>query len=292
MSFSEIYRNASSPVCSLEFFPPKKEESLPGALELMSRLSELKPGFMTVTYGAGGGTRELTGKMTSFIANELSIPSVAHLTCVGHSVAEVDLVLDNLQELGIRYILALRGDPPVGQEKFKAHPEGFSCARELIAHIKKRDDFSIGAAGYPETHPEATSSDDDILYLKSKVDAGAEVILTQLFFSNDYYFSFVERCRLAGITVPIVPGVLPISNVKQIKKFTSLCGTSIPERLGAELQEIEDDRKAVKEFGVKYAVQQCKELLDGGAPGVHLYTLNKSFQVEQVVEQLRKSKHL
>jgi methylenetetrahydrofolate reductase (NADPH) len=286
MSFTSIY-SGSTPVCSLEFFPPKKSESLPTALELMSRLSELKPGYMTVTYGAGGGTRELTGQMTSFIANELAIPSVAHLTCVGHSVAEIDQVLDSLYEQGIRYILALRGDPPVGQESFEAHPEGFSCARELISHIQARGGFSIGAAGYPEVHPEAESPGKDIEYLKTKVDAGAEVVLTQLFFDNAKYFDFVEKCRAVGIEVPIVPGILPIANVKQIERFTSMCGATIPEELHSDLEKIGDDNKAVKAFGVEYATRQCQELLEGGAPGVHLYTLNKSFQVEQVVAQLR-----
>ena len=285
MNFTELFAG-EKPVLSFEFFPPKKQELLDSTKQQISRLSSYHPDFMTVTYGAGGGTRELTRDLVRYIHQELQLPAVAHLTCVGHSKDDIDGVLDSLAEVGISNILALRGDPPKGETSFQPHADGFANARDLTKHIAAKDNFHIAVAGYPETHLEAKSPEDDIRYLKEKVDAGAEIIITQLFFDADMYFSFCDRAVSAGISVPIVPGVMPIRNVSQLKRFTGMCGATIPESVSADLEKIESDDAAVRAYGIDFAVSLCETLLDGGAPGLHLYTLNQSKQIGPIVERL------
>jgi methylenetetrahydrofolate reductase (NADPH) len=285
MKFTEFY-SQSSPVLSFEFFPPKSEEFIPKTKALMERLSKLGPDYMTVTYGAGGGTRSFTRDLVSYIQNDLGKTAVAHLTCVSHTVEEVDSVLDELKSSGVQNVLALRGDPPAGADKFIKTEGGFSCARDLCAHIKKRGDFSIAVAGYPEVHQEAESPERDLEYLKEKVDAGAEVIITQLFFSAEMYFSFRDRAQSIGIDVPIIPGIMPIAKVSQVKRFTSMCGASIPKELADQLERIQDNDEAVVKFGTDYAIELARALLDGGAPGLHIYTLNKSQQTTPIVKGL------
>ena len=277
---------AQRPVISLEFFPPKKQENIAKTKDLIAGLSEFNVAYMTVTYGAGGSTRSFTQEIATFIQQEIRARAICHVTCVNHSRGELRSLLSSLADVGIRDILALRGDAPTADNGFVPHPDGFSCARDLIHFIDKEYNFSICAAGYPETHREAVSAQADITYLRQKVDAGASVILTQLFFDPAVYFDFVIRCRAAGITIPIVPGVMPIRDYVQLQKFTSMCGATIPTSLQQKLEKIKDNRGAVIEFGTQYALALCQQLLAGGAPGIHLYTLNQSDQVFKILNAL------
>ncbi|HMO16581.1 MAG TPA: methylenetetrahydrofolate reductase [NAD(P)H] [Oligoflexia bacterium] len=284
-SFKEIF-SGKEKVLSFEFFPPKKSDLLKQTENLMTELSAFSPHFMTVTYGAGGGTREFSKHLVSFIKNSLDIPSVHHLTCVGHNKNEISDIVTSLKKNGIKHILALRGDPPKGQSTVESIPGGFSSARELTEFLSTIGDLSLAVAGYPEGHPDANSDDEEMTYLKSKVDAGAELIITQLFFEERKYFSFCERAKIAGIKVPILPGIMPIQNVAQLERFTSMCGASIPSSLLSDLKKIEHNEEAVLEYGIEFGVSLIKKLLNGGAPGVHLYTLNKSRQITPIVDRI------
>ena len=285
MSFSELYRNKSR-VFSFEFFPPKKEQDLAGTKDLIRRMAGLNPDFMTVTYGAGGGTRVRTEELVSFIVNELDHAAAAHLTCVHHSVEEIDLLLNSLHAKGIRHIVALRGDPSNDPNlKGELFP-GFRCARDLVRHIRHRGDFSVAVAGYPEKHPDAETFEADISYLVEKIDAGADMVVTQLFFDPGYYFSFVERAWKAGVRVPIVPGVLPIAGARQLQNINARCRASVPSEVSRTLARISGDASAEHDFGIEYALKLSEQLLVGGAPGIHFYTLNKSSQVEEVLKCL------
>lgn len=270
---------------SLEFFPPKLDSGMAATKEVIARCAQFPVDFMTITYGAGGSTQANTAELLNYVHHDLSKPVISHLTCVGHSRDEIDAVLDSLKKMGIKYILGLRGDPPAGATEFTAHPEGFSCARDLISHVAKRKDFAVAAAGYPESHKEARSPADDVAYLKQKVDAGAEVVFTQLFFDERMYFDFIEKTAAAGIDIPIVPGIMPIRDVAQLKRFTGLCGASIPAPILKKLEQIKDDKEAVLEYGVELAYKLCSKLLEGGAPGIHFYTLNRAGQVYRLLSE-------
>ncbi len=275
------------PSFSFEFFPPKDEEGFERLYRTIERLKHLNPSFVSVTYGAGGSTREKTVDLVAKIKWEIGIESMAHITCVGATRDEIDHLLKEIQGKGIENILALRGDPPKGERVFRPVEGGFRYASELVAFIRQRYDFCIGVAGYPEGHKEAPSLEKDIENLKKKVDAGADFIITQLFFDNRFFFDFLERAEGVGIEVPIIPGIMPIINLNQIKRFTEMCGASIPEPLLSRLEEVQDDPSAVEAYGIEYATRQCEELLEARVPGIHFYTLNRSQATWKVVSNLK-----
>jgi methylenetetrahydrofolate reductase (NADPH) len=277
----------SRPAISFEFFPPKGQEGVDRLFQTVADLAPFAPAYVSVTYGAGGSTRQLTVDLVGRIQREVGIEAMAHLTCVGATQAELGGVLDQLQQKGVENVIALRGDPPKGATSFVTPEGGFGHASELAGFIKRRGSFCIAGACYPEKHPEAGSLDADMVNLKGKVDAGAEFLITQLFFNNADYFAFVERARQAGITVPIIAGIMPVTNVSQIKRFTAMCGARMPDALLQKLEPVAADADAVGEIGVQHAVEQCRELLEKGAPGVHFYTLNRSQATVEILRRLR-----
>jgi len=279
--------NGRSPVFSFEFFPPRSDEAERSMFESIAQLRELEPTFVSVTYGAGGSTRTRTIDLVTRIHRELDIQPVAHFTCVGASVPELRANLDAMRDAGIDNILALRGDPPQGEEVFTPAADGLSHGSELIKLIHDSYDACVGGACYPETHIESRSMDDELRYTKLKEEAGASFLITQLFFDNRAYFDFVSRARAAGVTVPIIPGIMPITNVTQIKRFTSKIGATIPPALMDALVSRQDDPDAVLQLGVAWSTLQCSELLGGGAPGVHFYTLNRSPATRAILSALR-----
>jgi len=287
MRIDQILATSQEPVFSFEFFPPKTEEGESTLQETLRTLRVLEPSFVSVTYGAGGSTRERTIELTKWIKRELGVEAMAHLSCVGTTREQLVEILDQVQAAGIDNVLALRGDPPRGETEWRPTPGGLSYSTELARLISERYDFCIGAACFPEIHPEAPDLAHDIRFLKEKVAAGARFLITQLFFDNELYFDFVAEARAAGIDLPIVPGIMPITNVHQIKRFTSMCGASIPPALLGQLELRADDPDAVRELGVAYAGLQCADLLHRGAPGIHFYTLNRSPATRAIVSALR-----
>ena len=255
--------------------------------QTLADLRDYRPNYVSVTYGAGGSTRELTVELVRRIKHEIGLEAMAHLTCVGATQTELGQVLDSLRRAGVDNVIALRGDPPKGQTRFERTEGGFSYASELVAFACENYDFCIAGACYPEAHPEAGGLDRDLDALKIKVEAGVDFLITQLFFDADVYFGFVERARALGITVPIVAGIMPVTNVAQIKRFTSMCGATIPRDLLSELELHEADPKKVREIGVRSAVELCTRLLQGGAPGIHFYTLNRSHATREILDALR-----
>jgi methylenetetrahydrofolate reductase (NADPH) len=275
------------PCFSFEFFPPKTDEGMENLWKALSELREDEPTYVSVTYGAGGSTRGRTIDITKRIKNDLGIEAMAHFTCVGATVDELRGVLDEMREAGIENVLALRGDPPQGQEEWTATEGGLSYSTELARLIDENYDFSIGAACFPEVHIASPSMEHDLKVLKQKVDAGVSFVITQLFFDNDLYFDFVDKARAAGIDIPIIPGIMPIAGYEQIKRITAMCGSSLPATLQRELDVRKDNPEAITDLGVAYATLQCSELLARGAPGIHFYTLNKSPATRSILAALR-----
>jgi methylenetetrahydrofolate reductase (NADPH) len=279
---------ARRPVISFEFFPPRTEE---GDLALLEKhipaLLQVKPDFCSVTYGAGGSTRDKTLMIVDRIQRQHGLTALAHLTCVNHTREQVRELLGRIRALGCNNILALRGDPPAGGE-FSPTPGGFEFSSQLVKFIREAGDFSVGVAGFPEGHVACQEGKHaDWRHLKEKVDAGADFVLTQLFFDNADYFEFREYVAgKLGVNVPLVPGIIPILSATQITKFTRLCGAKIPPPLRAQLDRLGNDDAAAIEFGIEYATRQCQELLRAGVPGLHFYTLNKSHSTVQVVKNL------
>ncbi len=273
---------------SFEFFPPKSED---GWEQLFSTIESLKvwnPAYVSVTYGAGGSTRRQTIDLVSRIKDEIGLESMAHLTCVESSEEQIRETLDNLKEKGIENVLPLRGDPPKGESSFVKAENGFGFANELVKFIRDNQyPFCLGVAGYPEGHQECGNIDKDIENLKKKVDAGADFIITQLFFDNRFFFDFVDKVNSKGINIPILPGIMPIINVNQVKRFTKMCGASIPKTLISNLEKFQDKPDDVQSIGVEHATQQCDELIQNGVPGIHFYTLNRSNSTLQILENLK-----
>jgi methylenetetrahydrofolate reductase (NADPH) len=278
---------AGRPLFSFEFFPPKDETAAAALMETVLSLKELKPDYVSVTYGAGGSTRAKTLALVARIKHEVGIEAMAHLTCVGHSRTEIRAILKELSDHGIENILALRGDPPRGETAFMPHPDGFRHANELAEEIARDGSFCFGVAGYPEKHPEAPTLEADLLHLKRKADAGASFVTTQLFFHNGHYFDFAARARAIGVRVPIIPGLMPVTNYSQIQRFTAQCGATLPSDFTRELETAQKDTEAVTRLGVRHAAQQGEELLRKGAPGIHFYTLNKSRATREILEHLK-----
>jgi methylenetetrahydrofolate reductase (NADPH) len=287
MRIDHLLATADEPVFSFEFFPPKTNEGERNLREALWALRELAPDFVSVTYGAAGSTRGLTLELTKWIKQELGIEAMAHLSCVGATSDELCVILDSLADAGIENVLALRGDPPRGDTEWRPHPGGLRYSSELAALISDRYAMSVGAACFPEVHPEAPDLTSDLRFLKRKVDNGATFLITQLFFDNDAYFQFIDEARAAGIDVPIIPGIMPITDVAQIKRFTDMCGASIPDTLLRELERRAPFPSEVLQLGVSYATLQCAELLARGAPGIHFYTLNRSPATRAILAALR-----
>lgn len=275
---------------SFEFFPPKTEEGEARLYETVRELKELKPSFISVTYGAMGSTRQNTLRIVTRIKNELGIEAAAHLTCVGNSRDEIRGVLRELKAAGVENVVALRGDPPRGETVFRPALNGFTYASEMVKFIRSepefRDAFSLAVAGYPEGHMECRDLVRDLQHLKIKVEAGADLIITQLFFDNRDYFDFVSRARKAGITIPILAGIMPVTHGPQIQRFAGMCGAKIPQEMQEAIARFGEDQAAVESFGIDFATRQCEELLRAGIPGIHFYTLNRSRATRQIYQNL------
>ena len=276
---------------SFEFSPPRTAEGIPAVLESLDELKVYRPDFVSVTYGAGGSTRSFTEEITFQAKRAAGMEVMAHLTCVGQTKEEIHEVLERLDAEGVDNIIALRGDPPRGSTEFVPVAGGFPHASDLLVHIKANFKFGVAAACYPEGHSESVGLDSDLDYIKLKVDKGADFLVTQLFYDNQYYFDFVERARAAGIEVPIIPGVLPVLNSAQVRRFTALCGSKIPADLNQQLDKYADNDASARDMGVEYATNQVRELWDSGVAGVHFYVLNRSYSVSRILDNLKLPGH-
>jgi methylenetetrahydrofolate reductase (NADPH) len=289
MKISEYYKKQKHTI-SFEFFPPKTAEGETKLFETVTDLKKLAPSFVSVTYGAMGNTQSNTLRIVEEIKHRIGIEVAAHLTCVAHSRGEIERILTTLQAKGIENIVALRGDPPQGETEFKAPTDGFHYASELVRFIRQHPAlgkaFDLSVAGYPEGHPECRDKQKDLEHLKGKVAEGADAVMTQLFFNNRHYFDFVTRARKAGIRVPIIPGIMPVTYGPQIEKFSRMCGAEIPREIHEAIVRFGDDQASIMKFGIEYATRQCEELLKEGAPGLHFYTLNQSLATRQIYANL------
>ena len=289
MKLSEIFLKKKHSF-SFEFFPPKTPEAEELLYASVAELKSLKPTFVSVTYGAMGTTRQNSIRIADHIKVKLGLEVASHLTCVGHTSAEMEAVLREIKSKGIQNLVALRGDPPKGETEFKPVAGGFRYAGELVAFIRGhrefRDWFSIAVAGYPEGHPETKVREENWDHLQSKVQAGADAVITQLFFSNGDFYRFEEACRKRQIQVPLVAGIMPVTNGKQIERFSQMCGAAIPSQLKSMIEKYGDDNESITKFGIEYASTQCEELLKHGISGIHFYTLNKSTATQEIYKNL------
>jgi len=277
---------------SCEFFPPRDSDGIPAVLRTAGRIRSYDPDFVSVTYGAGGSTRAFTEEITSSLKRDTDLEVMAHLTCVAQTEEEVHAALVRLDELGIENVIALRGDPPAGQDNFVPAEGGFQHATELLRHVRDNFEFCLAAACYPEGHVESSDLITDMNYVKMKVENGADFLVTQLFYDNQDFFRLMERAETLGIDAPIIAGILPILNTNQIRRFTSLCGSKIPDELDIQLERYVDDDDAVRELGIEYATRQVQELWDQGIAGVHFYVLNRNYSVSKILDNLKLPGHI
>jgi methylenetetrahydrofolate reductase (NADPH) len=289
MRIDEIL-GGSEPIFSIEFFPPKTPEKVDELFQTVEALKPLNPDYVSVTYGAGGATRDGTVEIATRIKQDHGLEAMAHLSCVGETREGLTEILDRFEAAGVENVLALRGDPPRGEDEFQAPEGGLSSAADLAEFISERYDFTLGGACFPEVHPDAANLEADLAYLKTKVEAGASFLITQLFFDNRLYFDFVDAARGAGIDVPIIPGVIPIATFGQVARICDLCQASIPDELSRAMEALGGDEEAEALLGVAYAARQCDELLAGGAPGIHFYALNRAPGTRAVLSALRASR--
>ena len=289
MKVTDIWTCGAKPTVSFELYPPRTDKAAEKLEKTIDELVALKPDFVSVTFGAGGSTRKGSHQLIEKLKNEKGREVIAYFAGYGLGPEDITSVLDSYQQLGIENILVVRGDKPADQEDFKPHPQSLPHASDLIAFIRPRHDFCIGAAAYPEGHIEAQSKETDIEYLKLKVDNGAEYIISNYFYDNRYFFDFVERCKAAGINVPILAGVMPVYSVKMMKMLSGLCGATITDQLRQAIAALpEGDKEALVNFGIEFAVRQCKDLLKAGVPGLHIYTMDRSRSAAAIVERLRR----
>lgn len=285
MKITDIFKTQEK-TFSFEFFPPKDEISAVDFGINIGQLMRLSPSFVTVTYGAGGSTQHKTFDLVNYLQNKIGLTTAAHYTCVNATKEKVKADLKALEDINIKNLMLLRGDPPKGEKRFIPADGGFEYASELIKFTKENFDFCRAGACYIEKHPEANSADEDLKNLKTKVDAGAELLVSQLFFDNTHYFSFVERARNIGIEKRIIPGIIPITAYRQIERFTKMSGASIPQSLVDQMHTHQDNKAKTYQIGLDFTINQCRELLDNGAPGIHFYTLNKSRAAVEIFESL------
>ncbi|MEM1222425.1 MAG: methylenetetrahydrofolate reductase [NAD(P)H] [Verrucomicrobiota bacterium] len=277
-----------APLFSIEFFPPKSDQAAQELLNTAENLSVYQPDFVSITYGAGGSTRNRTLSYAKRLNRDFNFKVMPHLTCVGHSRDELIEIIREFREAGFMQIMALRGDPPKGETDFTPHPNGLHHANELVELIKREfPECAQGVAGYPEKHPEAPDGDTDLLNLKRKVDAGATFITTQLFFDNRLYFQFVEKCRSLDIQVPVLPGLMSVTSREQAKRFCAMCGATIPEELDQQLLAAGTNKEAIEAIGIEWTYQQAKDLLENGAPGLHLYIMNRAAPAMKLMDRLK-----
>ncbi len=286
MRVSKLYTE-ERPILSMEFFPPRDEKAAAGFGDIVDQLLEMKPDYMSVTFGAGGSTKDGSYQTVKQLKQDKNLPTVAYIAGYGLGPDEICNVLDQYKELGVKTIFVLRGDRPKGPD-YEPHPDAFEYASDLIAFIKSKYDFTLGCAGYPEGHISAESLEKDMDYLKLKVDNGAEYVVCQYFYDNDYYFNFVDKCRAIGINVPIIPGIMPVYTVKMTQMLSKVCGSSIPEALQQKLDAVDpEDKDAVLDLGIDFAVEQCRGLLEKGVPGLHFYTMDRLKSTTEIIGRLK-----
>jgi methylenetetrahydrofolate reductase (NADPH) len=287
MKVTDIWKSAAHPTISFELFPARTEKAAVNLEKAIDKLAALKPDFVSVTFGAGGSTREGSRQLLEKLKNDKGLEVIAYFACFGLGPDDITAVLDDYQALGIETVLAVRGDPP-HDDAFQAHPESLQYASDLVPFIRSRYDFCVGAAAYPESHIEAASKKKDMEYLKLKIDRGAEYIITNYFYDNKYFFDFIDRCQGAGIDVPILPGVMPIYSVNMMEMLAGLCGATISAEIRQGIAALDaEDKQGLLDFGIDFATRQCTELLQAGVPGLHIYTMDRSKSTLVLVENLR-----